>query len=90
MTQEQLPLKIDGVEEYQAKLVNASPQWLKDARQRALSEFAQLGLPTIKDEEWKYISLAELSSKKLQLASAHTLVEAKQFHDYVEQSDINI
>lgn len=90
MIQEQLPLKIEKLDEYQSKLLNSSPDWLKTIRQRALLQFSQLGLPTIKDEEWKYISLAEISSKKLHLATAHKLVEEKQFYDYVDQADINI
>ncbi len=88
MTQEQLPLKIDGVEEYQAKLSN--PDWLKAVRQRALGQFIELGIPTIKDEEWKYISLAELSSKKLQLASTQKFAQEKELNAYVEKSDINL
>ena len=90
MTQEQLPIKIDGIDEYQTKIIANSPDWLKEIRQRSLGQFIELGLPTIKDEEWKYISLAELSSKKLQLASTHKLSEEKQFYDYVEKSDINV
>ena len=90
MAQEQLPLKIDGIDEYQTKLIHNSPGWLKDSRQRAAAQFTQLGLPTVKDEEWKYTSLAELSSKRLQIASHHKLTEEKQFHDYANSADINI
>ena len=90
MAQEEYPLKIEGIDEYQAKLMNNSPNWLKDFRQRAAGEFAQLGLPTVKDEEWKYTSLADLSSKRLQIASHHKLTEEKQFRDYASDKDINI
>lgn len=90
MAQEQLPLKIEGIDEYQTKLIHNSCDWLKDSRQRAVAQFAQLGLPTLKDEEWKYTSLAELSSKRLQIASHHKLTEEKQFHAYADGADINI
>ena len=90
MTQEQLPIKVEGLEDYQTKLNNNSPDWLKAVRQRSWEQFIELGIPTIKDEEWKYISLAELSSKKLQLASTHKLSEEKQLHDYLDNGDINV
>jgi Fe-S cluster assembly protein SufD len=33
------------------------PNWWKERRQACLTLFAQLGIPTIKDEEWKYTNL---------------------------------
>ena len=90
MTQERVPLKIEGIDEYQTKLIHNSPDWLKSSRQKAVAQFTQLGLPTVKDEEWKYTSLAELSSKRLQIASQHKLTEDKQFHAYADSADINI
>ncbi len=90
MTQEQLPLKIDGVEEYHSKLVNNSPNWLKSSRQKAWDNFISVGLPTVKEEDWKYTSLAELSPKSLKIASHHQLIETTQFNAYVDQVDINI
>ncbi len=90
MTQEQLPLKIQNIDEYQTKLIGDSPAWLKDSRQRAVAQFAQLGLPTIKDEEWKYLSLAELSSKRLQLASPTKFTQQEALNNYIDQNDLNI
>lgn len=90
MTQEQTFLKIIGIDEYQAKLINHSPDWLKDLRRRAVAQFIQLGLPTVKDEEWKYTSLAELSTKRLQIASSHKFTQEQALHEYVDTDDINI
>jgi len=90
ITQEQFPLKVEGLEAYYAKLVANSPDWLKSQRQKALDQFSILGLPTQKEEEWKYTSLEELSSKTLKIASHHTLVEDKQFRNYIDDADINI
>ena len=90
MTQEELPLKIDGLDAYQTKLLNSSPEWLKAFRQKAFEKFIELGIPTVKEEEWKYTSLAELSSKSLQIASHHKLTESNQFQAYIDAADINI
>ncbi len=90
MTQEELPLKIDGLDTYQAKLNNSSPQWLKNFRQQAMEKFIALGIPTVRDEEWKYTSLSDLSSKNFKIASHHKLTEENQFRAYVDSADINI
>lgn len=37
-----------------------SPDWLASRRSAALAHFLELGLPTVREEEWKYTSLAHL------------------------------
>lgn len=90
MIEEQLPLKIEGLEAYQERLLAASPKWLKEARRKAWDTFLAMGVPTVKDEEWKYTSLSEVASKELKLASHHKLSEENQFRAYVNAADINI
>ncbi len=41
-----------------AALPGARVPWLQRVRRRALDVFAQTGFPTVRDEEWKYTSLA--------------------------------
>jgi Fe-S cluster assembly protein SufD len=36
------------------------PAWLRQLRQRAISRFQQLSFPTIRDEDWKYTSVAPI------------------------------
>ncbi len=38
----------------------AGPDWLTDVRQQAAARFVELGLPTNKDEEWRYTPLREV------------------------------
>jgi len=90
MTQEQMPLRIEGLDEYQSKVIDRSPAWLKAFRQRAVAAFTQLGLPSVKEEEFKYTSLAELSSKRFQLPSHHKLLGDHKLHEYMDAGDINI
>jgi len=89
MTQE-LPLNIEGLESYQAKLDSNSSAWLKTFRQKNFDQWAQITMPTVKDEEWKYSSLADVVNRRFQLATRHQLIETKQFEDYRSKSDINI
>ena len=52
--------------EQSALLVGANLPWLKNARVRAIEQFAELGFPTTKHENWKYTSLASLGGRGLQ------------------------
>jgi Fe-S cluster assembly protein SufD len=36
------------------------PRWLEDLRARGATRFAALGLPTVRDEEWRFTSVAPL------------------------------
>ncbi len=89
MTQ-QLPLNIEGLEQYQSKLESASGAWLKAFRQKAFDQWSAIGMPTLKDEEWKYLSLADLVNRRFQIATHHKLIEDKQFENYRDKGDINI
>jgi len=90
MTEEQMPLNIEGLEQYQSKLANNSGAWLKAFRQKSFDQWSQIDLPTVKDEEWKYSSLADVVNRRFQLASRHQLIETKQFENYRDKKDINI
>ena len=46
------------------------PAWLREARRAAIDRFAERGLPTTRDEDWKYTSLAPLLATPLDLAVA--------------------
>jgi len=48
------------------------PAWLREARRAAIDRFAEWGLPTTRDEEWKYTSLAPLVATPLDLAADAT------------------
>lgn len=46
-----------------------SPDWLHDLRAHSLAHFQQIGLPTIKHEEWRYTNLRALKANKFELSS---------------------
>jgi Fe-S cluster assembly protein SufD len=90
MMTKQLPLSIEGLEQYQSKLEGSSSAWLKAFRQKSFDQWAQSVMPTAKDEEWKYTSLADVVNRRFQIAGHHKLIEDKQFEHYRDQADINI
>ncbi len=45
----------------------ATPAWLRDGRRAAIARFSALDLPTPRNEEWKYTSLAPLLATALDL-----------------------
>ena len=90
MTQQQLPLNIEGLEQYQSKLEKTSGPWVKVFRQKSFDQWAGLTMPTLKEEEWKYSSLADVVNRRFQIASHHKLIEEKQFDSYRDKADINI
>ncbi len=90
MTQQELPLNIEGLEQYQSKLANTSSVWLKAFRQKSFDQWAAISMPTVHDEEWKYLSLADIVNRRFQIATRHQLIESKQFENYRDKADINI
>src|SRR5215813_10645875 len=47
----------------------AGPSWLRDLRRGAIARFAARGLPTPRDEEWKYTSVAPITAAELDAAA---------------------
>jgi Fe-S cluster assembly protein SufD len=46
----------------------ADPSWLRRVRERAFERYAGLGLPTLRDEDWKYTNVAALGKRAYTLA----------------------
>lgn len=40
---------------------DSRPSWLKSLRENAMSSFGEMGLPSVKDEEWKYTNVAPIA-----------------------------
>ena len=44
------------------KRPQGGPRWLEDLRARGAARFAALGIPTVRDEEWRFTSVAALNA----------------------------
>ena len=60
------------------RLVAAGPAWLSDARHAALLRFRERGLPTPRDEEWKYTDVAALAKADFRLADEIDIEAARR------------
>jgi Fe-S cluster assembly protein SufD len=49
--------------ERQSRLPGASVLWMRRLRSEAIERFAELGLPTTRDEDWKYTSVAGIARR---------------------------
>jgi Fe-S cluster assembly protein SufD len=53
-----------------SRRVDAGPPWLQRTRAAAFERFAELGLPSLRDEDWKYTSVAVLEKHAFKLVPA--------------------
>lgn len=63
--------------EHHAKIefADAEPGWLQAQRRAALEHFEQVGLPGVRDEDWRYTNLRALKSKLYEIASVGPLAQ---------------
>src|SRR5574337_106506 len=59
------------VDAYRASLARyaADPPWLRRVREQAFERYASLGLPTLRDEDWKYTNVSALEKRAYPLAA---------------------
>src|SRR5436190_1123652 len=66
-------------EDFQKSLENANqPEWLKDLREKAFAYFTENGLPTVRDEEWKYTNAAEIQNSKFKIQNSKGEAETSE------------
>src|SRR5437870_865238 len=46
----------------------AAPPWLREIREGAIARFTELGFPTMKQEEWRFTSVAPIAETRFALA----------------------
>ena len=49
---------------------SGAPDWLKELREGAIGRFAELGFPTMKQEEWRFTSVAPIAEQRFIFAHA--------------------
>ena len=71
----------DLIANAKSQLSNANKGWSQKARESALSRLANIGLPSHRDEYWKYTNPAELLTENLNVASVESLEHANVFSE---------
>src|SRR2546422_9849488 len=47
---------------------SGAPEWLRQLREGAIARFTELGFPTMKQEEWRFTSVAPIAETRFALA----------------------
>lgn len=87
---ENAPTIIKDIGQASKILGEGNPAWLASLRQESLERFIALGVPTVKDEEWKYTNLAPLRQHTFGLPSQNKLIELAEFQKYTSEDTILI
>lgn len=61
------------LDNHSRSLTDSAPHWLSNIRENALAEFEEVGLPSIRDEQWGYTNLKALKNKSFAAPSASNL-----------------
>lgn len=88
-TQSKNPILVDFKDEF-VRLKQSSAPWLADLRERAWVRFAEIGIPTTRNEEWKYFDLRSFPSKVLTPSSTVPSSGLHTLKDYLDEGDVNI
>src|SRR3989338_4458331 len=81
---------IDGLENLTESLNDQNPRWVNDLRKQGLARFVELGVPTTKNEEWKYTNITPITQRKFQLPKEGKLHASEEFNRYRDSKEINI
>ena len=71
----------DLIASAKSQLSNANTGWSQKARESALSRLSNIGLPSHRDEYWKYTNPAELLTENLNVSSVEGLEHANVFSE---------
>lgn len=72
-------------ESFQSALELAEPERLTELRSEARAQFAQLGIPTTRREEWRFTNIAPIARTAFRLADDFTPVEPESVERYSYQ-----
>jgi len=90
-TNEAMMTFIDNINKIQKNIQDRpAPDWFKEWRSQRFSRFNELGIPTVKDEEWKYTNLDLINKGRFHWPSASTLDCTAYLKTYCAPEEINI
>lgn len=60
---------LESFARFEKRVAQGSQAWLHPVRQAAISRFAEIGFPSVRDEDWRFTNLAPLVQTSFTLAS---------------------
>ena len=73
--------KFDPIDNATFEVASKNRGWSQKARENAIERLSTLGLPSHRDEYWKYTNPTELLTKKLPVSSVFGLEDANIFSE---------
>mgnify|MGYP001827536732 CR=1 FL=1 len=64
-----------------ASVYAEGPEWLRDLRKKGAEIFAELGIPSLKDEEWKYAPVSKHLNEEFSFSKAQVNCNADDLQD---------
>lgn len=81
---------IEGLDNLARSWDGQVPRWAKELRSKGLARFIELGVPTTKNEEWKYTNVAPIIQRKFQLPVEIKFTELQQLKAHLNDEEVNI
>jgi Fe-S cluster assembly protein SufD len=66
------------------------PDWFNGLRINSLSRFNELGIPTVKDEDWKYTNLLPLANSNFEITNDVKCSDSAPLQSYCQSDEVNI
>ncbi len=60
---------LESFSEFEQRTADHGPAWLRKLRVDAFARFCEVGFPTVRDEDWRFTSVAEIARTPFRLAS---------------------
>src|SRR3989338_1245143 len=64
--------------------------WIKELRAQGMSRFRDLGLPSVKNEEWKFTNISALTEHRYTLAQSPHFAERDALADYLGGDKLSV
>ena len=70
-------IRLSDAAGFQPGLNGATPAWLRATREQAAQRFAELGLPTRRDEQWRLTSIKPIADTEFAIVEEAPAVTAE-------------
>ncbi len=81
---------IVDLDEFHKKVDRVSPAWINQLRAKGLARFRELGLPTTREEDWKYTNVAPVGQGRFRLSTPVEPIEKDALKEYLHPDDLNV
>ena len=81
---------IDDFEKRFSEISKNIPSWFKEIKEQSLARFLEVGVPTVKNEEWKYTNISPMTQHVFNTSVESQIPDLTTFSKYINAEDINV